>query len=344
MTVDMSALVIFVDVRGFTRWSEVNEVFVNLDRFVSGFLEILRNRFPEPEYAFKPLGDGALLVSELQDNLTQREVTRLLTNVLATIEKTEKDFLKHCQDFARQVGHSADLSLGWGVVRGKVIRVGSDWAGHNLNKCSRLCAQARPFGIVIDQDDFPELPRSARGMSSQRLKLDGIGEISVWVTDEIASQFLPRELLRETPEVHVAGTCITEDSNGQITLLVARRAAERRLYPGKLEGCGGQLRSSETFSEGVRRHFAKEMNLDVDVLEQFHVFYEIREPNEPVIPGIRFLCTRIGSDEPRSSNHSELRWLMEDQFRKTPSGEFVGNLKREVIHLLESYKQATPRS
>jgi hypothetical protein len=42
MTVDMAALVIFTDVPGFTKWSEANEVFVNLDRFVSGFLRILR--------------------------------------------------------------------------------------------------------------------------------------------------------------------------------------------------------------------------------------------------------------------------------------------------------------
>ena len=341
MTVDMAALVIFTDVRGFTKWSEANEVFVNLDRFVSGFLHILRRRFPGPRYELKPLGDGALVVHELRPNLTSREVTRLLADVLARIDKTEKDFQSHCQDFSRQVGHAADLRLGWGVVRGKVIQVGEDWAGHNLNKCSRLCGRARPFGIVIDQYDFPELPESARDLSPQRLRLEGIGDVSVWVTKEIASQFLPRELLRETPEVHVAGTCIATDEQGRMRLLVARRALERRLYPGKLEGCGGQLRYSETFAEGVRRHFSQEMSLDVEVLEQFHVFYAIREPNEPVIPGIRFLCRRIGSDEPKSSNHSELRWLTEAEFRRTPASEFVGDLKREVIQLLESYKKAT---
>lgn len=125
-------------------------------------------------------------------------------------------------------------------------------------------------------------------------------------------------------------------------LLVARRTLERRLYPGKLEGCGGQLRYSGTFAEGVHRHFWQEMNLDVEVLEQFHVFYAIREPNEPVIPGIRFLCRRVGSGEPKSTNHSELKWLTESEFRRMPASEFVGNLKREVIQLLESYKKATP--
>jgi ADP-ribose pyrophosphatase YjhB (NUDIX family) len=149
-------------------------------------------------------------------------------------------------------------------------------------------------------------------------------------------------LLRETPEVHVAGTCITEDEQGRVSLLVARRASERRLYPGKLEGCGGQLRYSETFAEGVRRHFLQEMKLDVEVLEQSHVLYAIREPNEPIIPGIRFLCRRVGSNEPQSSNHSELWWLTETQFRRTPAREFVGDLKREVLQLLEIYKRSAP--
>jgi class 3 adenylate cyclase/ADP-ribose pyrophosphatase YjhB (NUDIX family) len=338
MTVDMTALVIFTDVRGFTKWSEANEVFANLDRFVTGFLDILGQRFPAPRFELKPLGDGALIVSKLEGDLKPREVTRLLADVWTMVDRVEKDFKKHCQDFSRQVGHAADLRLGWGVVRGKVIRVGEDWAGHNLNKCSRLCGQARPFGIVIDRDDFPELPKSVHGLTSQRLRLEGIGEVSVWVTNEIASQFLPRELLRETPEVHVAGTFISEDAQGGMKLLVARRSPERRLYPGKLEGCGGQLRYSETFVEGARRHFSQEMNLEVEVLEKYHVFYEIREPNEPVIPGIRFLCRRVGSKEPWSSNHSELKWVTEEEFRNIPAEDFVGNLKQEVIQLLTRYR------
>jgi hypothetical protein len=81
---------------------------------------------------------------------------------------------------------------------------------------------------------------------------------------------------------------------------------------------------SETFVDGVRRHFSQELNLDVEVLEDFH--------------GIRFLCRRVGSNEPESTNHSELRWVTEEQFRNMPSADFVGNLKHEVIQLLERYR------
>ncbi len=78
----------------------------------------------------------------------------------------------------------------------------------------------------------------------------------------------------------------------------------------------------------------------MEVLEQFHVFYEIREPNEPVIPGIRFLCRRVGSNEPWSTNHSELKWVTEEEFANMSSEDFVGNLKHEIIQLLVAYRDS----
>ncbi|WP_158566727.1 NUDIX domain-containing protein [Actinomadura craniellae] len=286
----------------------------------------------------KPLGDGALLLSQLPPNQTQREVTQLLARVLNTIAKVERDFQRHCAEFGKSIGHDAQLNLGWGIVRGKVLRTGDDWAGHNLNKCSRLCGEARPFGIVIDRDDFPQLPRDSGKFVRQVRRLRGIGDVAVWVTPEIASQFVPRERLRETPEVHIAGMCFAEDSERRLRLLLARRSADRQLFPGKIEGCGGQLRHSETFGEGVQRHFQFELGMDVEVLTDLHCFYEIREPDAPVIPGIRFLCRPVGDNKPDSTNHSQIWWASEDEFRNIPAQEFVGELKREIIDLLQQYR------
>ncbi|MGB7533284.1 MAG: hypothetical protein WA977_09995 [Halobacteriota archaeon] len=73
-------------------------------------------------------------------------------------------------------------------------------------------------------------------------KLEGIvDDVNVWVTNEIASQFIPREKVRETPEVHVAGLCI-KNENDKITALIARRNKDRALFPGLYEGCGGAAR------------------------------------------------------------------------------------------------------
>ena len=340
MAEDLTALVVFVDVRGFTKWSEANEVFINLDYFVAGFLDILKKHFPEDSYNHKPLGDGALIVSKHSAQQTPRAMTSLLGRTLTIIARVERDFVKHCSEFAKRVGHPANLNLGWGLVHGKIIRVGGDWAGHNLNKCSRLCNEARPFGVVVDRDDFPELPKEAKGYVAQVRRLRGIGEAPVWVTSEIASQFVPRERLRETPEVHVAGTCFTEDQDGNVKLLFARRSPDRQLFPGKLEGCGGQLRYSESFVDGVARHFRSELNLDVRVLEDFHRFYEIRQPDSPIIPGIRFLCQQVGDNEPKSAHHTEIVWVSENEFRKMNAQDFVGHLKTQVIELLEDYKHS----
>ncbi|TQM67783.1 NUDIX domain-containing protein [Actinomadura hallensis] len=339
MVEGVNALVIFTDVRGFSRWSEANEVFVNLRGFLDGFTTILRARFKPPAFEIRSRGDGALIYRRIDADLSRAEVTRLLARTLTAVRQVDADFARHCREFGRRVGHGAELSLGWGIVRGRVIAAGDDLAGHNVNKAARLCNEARPYGVIIDRDDFPDLPRDAQGFVEQERILRGMGEARVWVTGEIASQFVPRERLRETPEVHVAGTCISDDG-GRIRLLVARRSPGRRLFPGLLEGCGGQLRRSETFADGVRRHFRLELGLDVDVLEDLHVFYTIREPGEPVIPGIRFLCRRVGTREPSSSNHSELRWVSAEEFMDIPGEDFVGDLKREVIELLRRYRDA----
>ena len=34
-----------------------------------------------------------------------------------------------------------------------------DYIGSNINRASRLCDMARPFGIVIDAEDFSEMKK-----------------------------------------------------------------------------------------------------------------------------------------------------------------------------------------
>jgi hypothetical protein len=334
-----AALILFTDIRGFTRWSEKIEVFTHLNRFVSDFLAIIRRRFPPPAFV-KGLGDGAMIVQELApDEPNPREI---LYQALQVIIQVNDEFATLCDEFARSVGHHTDLKLGWGVVRGEVKKLTDDYVGSNVNKCARLCDVARPFGIVIDRDDFPDQEDSAgiRFFPQKRI-LSGIDDVAVWVTAEIFTQFVTRERLRHTPEVHVAGLCIESIGKRGLRLLLATRAPGRKLYPGKIEGCGGQLAYSETFTEGVVRHFRLELGIEVRVLEEFHCFYVIREPNEPVIPGIRFLCERIGDPEPKSINHSKVEWVSETQFRNLASNHFVANLKDEVLDLLDQYKART---
>lgn len=80
------------------------------------------------------------------------------------------------------------------------------------------------------------------------------------------------------------------------------------------------------------------MGIAVRVLDDFHCFYEIREPNEPLIPGIRFRCERQGQAEPTSPNHSKVWWVSEAEFRGIGAGEFIPGVKEQVSMLFEEYK------
>ncbi|HWM01180.1 MAG TPA: hypothetical protein VNP92_02470, partial [Actinophytocola sp.] len=117
MTEDMTVLAIFTEVRGFTKWFEATEEFINMDLFATGYVGILRRNFKSPEFQIKPLGDGAMILSSVPDRPTPRELTRLLGRTLTTIAHAEREFKKHCIEFSQRVGHSANLSLGWGIVR-----------------------------------------------------------------------------------------------------------------------------------------------------------------------------------------------------------------------------------
>ena len=247
-----------------------------------------------------------------------------------------------CKDFEEQRGQATPLSLGWGIARGSVNKIINDdnseeYIGAVINKTSRLCDIARPFGLVIDAQDFSTLGKYQHMFSMQTRRIKSIdSEVKVWVTQEISSQLHKREDVKEMPEVHVAGFCIKEEAD-DIKILVAKRKVDRQLYPLLFEGCGGQLKYSEGFMEGVIRHFRSEMNITVKVLENIHRFYSIVQPNEPYIPGIVFLCKHI-EGTPYSQNHEEIKWVSEQELLDMDASLFVPGVKAEIVKLVEMYK------
>ena len=61
----VNALIVFVDVRGFTAWAEKEEVFTFIDEFGQSFQKILMEEFLPSKFFRKNLGDGALLIQEI---------------------------------------------------------------------------------------------------------------------------------------------------------------------------------------------------------------------------------------------------------------------------------------
>jgi class 3 adenylate cyclase len=342
---DVNALIVFVDIRGFTAWAEKIGNSAFLDEFAGQWYAILEKNF-EKAALLKHLGDGALIVSEISGKTTSVLLKSLLRDTLKAISKTGGDFKAICKKFAEEEGTKIDLELGWGIAKGPVKRVNRDYIGADLNKCSRYCDIARPFGIVIDADDFqnlPSLPASLKiELTKQTRLLKGIHEnADVWVTKEVAEQFIPREDLRENPEVHVAGICFKKEK-GAYFVLLGKRSKERRLYPELFEGCGGQLARNELFYEGVIRHYKKEYHIDVKVFENVFGLYNINENNEPKIPGIRFLCEYVAGT-PSSRNHipPTPKWFSEAEFRRLSGKDFIPGLKDEIAKLLDIYRKTT---
>lgn len=153
------------------------------------------------------------------------------------------------------------------------------------------------------------------------------------ITNKIAETFHTRETLRETPEVHIAGFCYKQE-DGKIKILLAHRNKDRKLYPCKIEGCGGQLRYSETFEQGVVRHFRQEMNITVNVHSDIYSLYSIQLPQQPVIPGVVFLCKYV-EGSPSSKNHSKLEWVSIDEIMTMDAELFIPNIQGEIWELLK---------
>ena len=336
----LKALIVFVDIRGFTSWSEKVGNADILGHFIESWYKILEKNLTQADL-IKHLGDGAMIVWEMPEKTTAKLLKDILAETLKKIQKTGEDFGKFCKELSEEEGTKIPLSIGWGIVKGPVKKITGDYIGADVNKCSRYCDIARPFGIVIDADDFQNLPALpfARGLSKQTRRLENIHEdCDVWVTKEIAGQFIPRENLRETPEVHVAGICFKKE-HGKHFVLLGQRAKSRKLYPLLYEGCGGQLAHDELFHEGVKRHYKNEYHIEVEVRKDIYSLYEINVSNNPKIPGIQFLCEyRLGT--PSSLNHlpPTPKWFSETEFQALPKEEFIPGLKDEIKIFFDKYK------
>ncbi len=182
------AIIIFVDIRGFTKWSTHTEVSRYLGKFIREFNKILKGTFAN---AFvKPLGDGAMIIELIPIPESVGDVMDLCKNVLEKIRTTSEKFAQMCESFTISLGHTTALNLGWGVTRGlvNVIDDPLDYVGMNVNLASRLCGLARPCGIVIDREDFSLMPPMDDYYTfvQAEQKVKGIDEaILLWITNDV---------------------------------------------------------------------------------------------------------------------------------------------------------------
>ncbi len=142
-----------------------------------------------------------------------------------------------------------------------------------------------------------------------------------------------REDHRELIEAHVAGICFRE-SEGRVSVLIAKRGAKRSLYPGLWECGGGQVNAGENFDEAVIRQIREEFGISVDRAFPFGT-YEIAVPNlsQKKIPGLKFVCIWHEYVDDGTGpllddhEHSECRWQPIDEL----SGfDFIPGLRDDI--------------
>jgi class 3 adenylate cyclase len=342
---DINCLIIFVDIRGFTTWAEKVDNFNFIDTFSEEWYLILDKVFGG--YQTKYLGDGAMIIKEIQDETPEDFLQKLLTETVSRIDNAIEQFNTLCKDFSVKKGSKIPLVLGWGMTKGivkKIVNPKTDFIGAEINRSARYCSIARPFGLVIDATDFPTLPQDLKiKFFKQERKLKGINDnLEVWVTKEIFTQFLTRENIKHSPEVHVAGILFKREDNKNYVLL-GKRSSTRRLYPNLYEGCGGQLSANELFTDGVKRHYKLEYGIDnINVIEKEHMFYHIWHPNEPIIPGITFLCECPNEVSIKKKitpeNHITVDWVSETEFEEKSNAEFIPQVKEEIQHFFKIFK------
>ena len=85
------ATVIFVDIRGFTRWSEDIEAFQYIDRFVNDFYKILNKHFSDVDL-LKTLGDGAMVIEKIEESITSELLIEIIAGNLDRIKHVEREF------------------------------------------------------------------------------------------------------------------------------------------------------------------------------------------------------------------------------------------------------------
>ena len=357
------SIVVFVDMRGFTRLAQDIEFHPVAAEFVNKFLHIVHGSFKKPLFVrmppssythlyyegdgkgggvpmekwdahpmvFKGLGDGAMLVLYTDAG----QAIEMLPNILGRISKCESDFSTLLKDTSREIGVSISLDLGWSITRGTVFNIPPfsepglvDAIGGCINRAARLCDCARPNGVVIDKDNFPDKPSVLvdGNWFSARRRLIGIGDVDVWESYSPHNEFQMREKRAETPEVHVAGVCYRSTDK---KFFIARRKVGREIVPGLWEGCGGQIRKGESFAQGIVRHYRGELSMTVRPIDDHYVTYFIKEKN---IPGIRYICEFI-EGEPVLINHTEAKWVSLNELLAMPAQEFPAGFQGEVATL-----------
>lgn len=201
------AIIMFLDIRGFTQWSERTEASYVIQEFMSDFYNIFSSLpgLDKKKTFVKPNGDGVVIIHLLKSSRERFDnLNTILHETIPHINDRFKDVqLKYLSD----LGYSINLKLGYGISAGYVFQIElhegrnkkTDFLSSDINKAARLCNEARPEGIIISRDAFYDFDFTQHGFYEHELAVKGIAErIRVMAsseTDIVQKRILPAEVM-----------------------------------------------------------------------------------------------------------------------------------------------------
>jgi class 3 adenylate cyclase len=347
------AVVLFCDLRGFTNWSATAQVAHHLQPFMSDFFRIFQDAVKADSQVFiKPNGDGVLWVNSTgTDN---EPLDLVLDNLLdRALPFVDAQFSNLVQRYQRIMRCAIPLRLAYGINAGIVHRLQFtldgqnilvDFASGTLNTAARLCDLARPQGVVIAQEAFPDWsPKPEHGFELVQIPVRNVSDsYPVWIS-RAAAAGSPRERLQIALEFHVGTVCYDPRTG---TVVLALRNKDREIYPGLWETGGGQMFRGEGIEETAKRIAQTEFGLSISVtMESGVVPFRINLARK-TIPGVKMLGI-VHEENLRGykdqRQHSEIRRVLLDELfseQAWPSNSLIPGTKGVIKELVERYRRA----
>jgi 8-oxo-dGTP diphosphatase len=116
----------------------------------------------------------------------------------------------------------------------------------------------------------------------------------------------------EYPHAAVTADCVIFGFDGlNIKVLLVQRGVEP--YKGKWAFPGGFMKMDETIEECARRELQEETGLEVNTVEQFHVFSDVnRDPRERVLTVAHYALVRL-ADVEGGDDATKAQWFAENE-------------------------------
>lgn len=179
--------------------------------------------------------------------------------------------------------------------------------------------------ILDDQGRLSDVSALAKDLSEGRL------------ADEKATLARATEFSSRI-EVHCAAVCFRDDGR----VLVAKRPADKRRYPGLWEfGCG-QLAEGESFAQCLQRNYKADFGLEIEFIgEPWPIqSYSIDDHDQKrVIPGIVFVAFTHGEVEAKPTKHTEIDWIDPSGFRSEDEVKYVPAVRERLARAVAVRRQ-----